>query len=597
MEVRLNSPGEGVERATVSRLLVKPGETVKKGQLIIEVDTDKATVPVESPADGMVERIAVKEGEVVPVGQLLLTLTSSTGGSASSASAASAASAAAKAPAKQPAPAPAAAARPVSSAAATSNTTTAAAPTTSGQRLDFALPSPGEGVMSARVANVLVKAGDTVKKGQTLAEVETDKATAPVDAPADAKVLEVRIKPGDEVKVGAVILVLELLAATAKPTAPAAGATAAATAAAASSASPAAAPASLPAALMRRSESVAAPNGETAHRPAPAPAPTLAPGATPAPAETLPSDERIPVPAGPATRRLARELGVDLRRVKGTGRGGRVTIEDVKLYVKTTLAQPAAAPLGVGLPAGVPALPDFSRFGEIERKPVSNLRRKIAENLAISWLTCPMVTQYDHADITELEAGRKRFVESQGKAAPKVTMTILAMKAVVAALRAFPQFNASFDAANGELILKRYFHLGIAVDTERGLVVPIIRDVDKKSIQQLAREVAETAERARAGKLTPDDMPKGGGSFTISNLGGVGGTAFSPIINYPEVAILGMARSELVPRVVDGQIVPRLMLPLCLTYDHRVIDGADGARFTAFLARIFSDPVRLLLEA
>jgi pyruvate dehydrogenase E2 component (dihydrolipoamide acetyltransferase) len=288
---------------------------------------------------------------------------------------------------------------------------------------------------------------------------------------------------------------------------------------------------------------------------------------------------------------------VDLRRVKGTGRGGRVTIEDVKLYVKTTLAQPAAAPLGVGLPASVPALPDFSRFGEIERKPVSNLRRKIAENLAISWLTCPMVTQYDHADITELEAGRKRFVESQGKAAPKVTMTILAMKAVVAALRAFPQFNASFDAANGELILKRYFHLGIAVDTERGLVVPIIRDVDKKSIQQLAREVAETAERARAGKLTPDDMPKGGGSFTISNLGGVGGTAFSPIINYPEVAILGMARSELVPRIVDGQIVPRLMLPLCLTYDHRVIDGADGARFTAFLARIFSDPVRLLLEA
>lgn len=592
MEVRLNSPGEGVEQATVSRLLVKPGDVVKKGQALAEVDTDKATVPVESPGDGVVESISVKEGQVVKVGAVLLTLAGGPTPTAASvpAPATQAKPAPALAPTAQAKPAPT---RPTPAAASTPAAATSVPNTASPQRIDFTLPSPGEGVTGARVASVLAKVGDVVKKGQTLAEVETDKATAPVDAPADAKVIEVRIKTGDEVKVGTVIFVLETTAASTKSATTTA--TAAPTTTTATVSASAAASTSLPAAIMRRSESVATPNGETAHStPAAATAPTLPP--TPA-ATAAPTDERIPVPAGPATRRLARELGVDLRRIVGTGRGGRVTTEDVKAFVKTTLAQPPVPPLGVGLPATVPALPDFSRFGEIERKSVSNLRRKIAENMAVSWLTCPMVTQYDHADITELEAGRKRFVESQGKGAPKVTMTILAMKAVVAALRAFPQFNASFDAVNGELILKRYFHIGIAVDTERGLVVPIVRDADKKSVQQLAREVAEIADRARAGKLTPDDMPKGGGSFTISNLGGVGGTAFSPIINYPEVAILGLARSELVPRVVDGQIVPRLMLPLCLTYDHRVIDGADGARFTAFLARIFSDPIRLLMEA
>ncbi|HEY8503675.1 MAG TPA: 2-oxo acid dehydrogenase subunit E2, partial [Gemmataceae bacterium] len=295
----------------------------------------------------------------------------------------------------------------------------------------------------------------------------------------------------------------------------------------------------------------------------------------------------------PATRRLARELRVDLRQVRGSGRGGRVTIDDVKAYVRGRMEQP---PPGAAPAAGVslPPLPDFSKWGPVERKRVSQLRQTVARNVSAAWLTCPMVTQYDLADVTELEAIRRRYAEGQPKGAPKLTMTVLAVKAAVAALKSFPHFNASFDAAAGELIYKKYFHIGIAVDTERGLVVPVIRDADRKSVHDIAVEVTELAQKARDGKLTIEEMR--GGTFTITNLGGIGGTAFSPILNYPEVAILGLARTSQQPVVRDGKVEPRLMLPLCLTYDHRVIDGADGARFTTRLTQILSDPVRLLTE-
>jgi pyruvate dehydrogenase E2 component (dihydrolipoamide acetyltransferase) len=304
------------------------------------------------------------------------------------------------------------------------------------------------------------------------------------------------------------------------------------------------------------------------------------------------------VPAGPATRRLARELGVDLAQVSGSAPGGRVTQDDVKAFVrdlpkKQTAGQPTAA-AGIG----VPALPDFSKYGPIERKPFSALRKAIAKNLSISWSVAPQVTQHELADVTELEASRKRALERAGKEGPKITMTVLAIKASVAALKEFPHFNSSFDpnaGDNGELIVKRYCHIGIAVDTERGLVVPVIRDADKKSIRDLAKELTELAEKARAGKLSLDEVR--GGSFTITNLGGIGGTAFSPIINYPEVAILGLSKSSWQPVVRDNKIDPRLMLPLSVTYDHRVIDGADGARFTAWLASWFSDPGRTLMES
>ena len=298
-----------------------------------------------------------------------------------------------------------------------------------------------------------------------------------------------------------------------------------------------------------------------------------------------------PVPAGPATRRYAREHGVRLAEVPGTARGGRVTMDDVRTHIRKAMSQPTAA--RGGSPA-IPPLPDFSKYGPVEKKPLSHSRKKIAENLTIAWHVAPAVTQFDLADITELAARRKALIESLPPTAPKVTMTVLAIKAIVEALKEFPNFNSSIDLANGEMILKKYIHIGIAVDTERGLVVPVIRDADKKTLLELAADVTGLAEKARVGKLTPDEMR--GGTFTLTNLGGIGGTAFSPIINYPEVAILGLSKSAMQPTYRDGQFAPRLMMPLCLTYDHRVIDGADGARFTTRLAQLFADPARLLTD-
>lgn len=426
--------------------------------------------------------------------------------------------------------------------------------------MEFRLPELGEGIESGTVVSVAVKVGDTVRKEQELFTLETEKASLPVPSPVDGKIVELRVKAGQKIGVGAVVAVIETTTATA-PTA----------------AKPAAAP-----------------------PPAEAPKPPVesAPSRLPAAVET-PEPARLGngqptktlVPAGPATRRLARELGVSLSDIPGSARGGRVTLDDVKAFVRKRVTQPATASAGS---FAIPTLPDFSKYGPVEKKPLSNLRKKIAENLTIAWHVAPAVTQYDQADITELESGRKRIIEAQPKGTPKITMTILAIKAAVAALKEFPHFNASLDMNAGTLIVKQYYHIGIAVDTERGLVVPVVRDANKKSLRDLAREVTELAEKARNSKLTIDEMR--GGTFTITNLGGIGGTAFSPIINYPEVAILGMARSSLQPVIREGKVEPRLLLPLCLTYDHRVIDGADGARFTTRLAQMFSDPIRLLME-
>ena len=436
--------------------------------------------------------------------------------------------------------------------------------------MDFRLPSLGEGIDSATVTAVLVKPGDAVAAGQSVVSVETDKAAMEVEADAAGTVASVLVKPGDKLTIGSPILSLN------GSTAPAAESKPAAPAKAAAPAAPESAPA--------RPAQVAAvaPHANGAAKPG-----------------TL-------VPAGPATRRLARELGVALTELKGSGRGGRVTLDDIKSFVREERQKVKAAPAGGGGAAALsgktvadsfttPPLPDFSKYGEVERKPVAKIRETIAKNLTVAWRTMPMVTQFDAADITDLEAGRKRVVDSLPKGAPKITMTVLAVKACVAALRDFPQFNSSYDMNAAELVVKKYYHIGIAVDTERGLVVPVIKDADKKSIRDIAAEVVGLAEKARAGKLGLDDMR--GGTFTITNLGGVGGTAFTPIVNYPEVAILGLSRSAPQPVVKDGQIVPRLMMPLSLTYDHRVVDGADGARFTTRLVQLFSDPLRLLMDS
>jgi len=547
MDFRLPPLGEGIDSATVVAVKVKPGDTVSAGQELLEVETDKASMPVSAEADGTVEKVAVKPGDKLNVGAVVLTFAGKNGTAK---------------------PAPAATSPPPPAAAPASPPPPAA--TAALSRIEFKLPALGEGIDGGTVVSVAVKPGDTVASGQDLLEVETDKASMPVQVDVAGKVEEIKVKAGDKVSVGAVIAVI-----TGQASAPASGGRQPAVSPAAPKEQPAAGGAGgggLPQQQGRSSTPVPTPNGK-----------------------------KDLTPAGPATRRLARELGVALMEVKASGRGGRVTLDDVKGFVRTE-RQSGKAGGGGGLSGKtvadsftIPPLPDFAKYGEIEKKPVAKIRETIAKNLTIAWRTMPMVTQNDLADITDLEAGRKRIVETLPKGAPKITWTVLAVKACVAALKEFPNFNSSYDMNSGELILKKYFSIGIAVDTERGLVVPVIKDADKKSIRDIASEVQSLAEKARTGKLAIDEMR--GGTFTITNLGGIGGTSFTPIVNYPEVAILGMSRSNLQPVVKDGQIVPRLMLPLSLTYDHRVIDGADGARFTARLVQLFSDPMRLLMES
>ena len=301
---------------------------------------------------------------------------------------------------------------------------------------------------------------------------------------------------------------------------------------------------------------------------------------------------REAAPAPPSVRRLARELGVDINEVEGSGPGGRITEDDVKAHVRLTMTTPGA--VRPTAPAPAASLPDFSKWGEVERQPMRAVRRKTAEHLSYAWSTIPHVTHFDKADITELEQTRKRYESKAEAGAAKLTVTAIVVKVAAAALKMFPQFASSLDMPREELIYKKYCHIGVAVDTDRGLLVPVIRDVDKKNILEVSAELAQLAERARNRKITPEDME--GGVFTISNLGGIGGTHFSPIVNSPEVAILGIARARMEPVFLNGMFQPRLMLPLSLSYDHRVIDGADAARFLRWVAEALEQPSLLLLE-
>jgi len=546
MEFCLPELGEGIEAATVVGVHVKAGDVLQPGQIVFAVETDKAAVDVPIKLGGSVDAVLVKVGDKVAIGGALLSLK------------ASGTPAAAPAPAAAPKPAPA-------KAAPTPVAAPKAAVATGGS-VEFYLPELGEGIEAATVVGILVKVGETVTAGQMVFAVETDKAAVEVPTSKAGVVETIHVKIGEKVPISGTLLTLK---------------------------STAVAPAPAPATAVV-AEAPKAAVATTAPRPA----------VVAALATNGSVGKKDLTPAGPATRRLARELGVALLEVGGTGRGGRVTLDNVKEFVKTerTKKPSGGGTSGSGLSGKTvadsfahPNLPDFSKFGEVERKPVSGIRKAIANNLTIAWRTIPMVTQNDLADITHLEDGRKRIVDGLPKGAPKITWTVLAVKAVVAALKEFPNFNASFDMNAGEVIFKKFYHIGIAVDTERGLVVPVIRDADKKSIRDIAAEVALLADKSRTGKLTIDEMR--GGTFTLTNLGGIGGTSFTPIVNYPEVAILGMSRSAMQPVVRDGQVVARLMMPLSLTYDHRVIDGADGARFTTRLVQLFSDPMRLLMES
>lgn len=417
---------------------------------------------------------------------------------------------------------------------------------------EFKLPELGENIKSGTAVKINAKAGDAVKKDQPLIEIETDKATIEVPSPVAGVIKEVLIKEGAQVKVGQTIMNIE------------AGAT-----------TPAAAkPAAAPAKAETKTEA------PKAHPPAAAKA-AAAPVAV---AVAQPAKE---VPAPPSVRKFAREIGIDITQVPGSGPGGRISTEDVKAFAKA-LNTGAIARSG-GSAVAVP-LPNFAKFGEVERKPMNNIRRKTAEHLTHAWNAIPHVTQFDKTDITELERLRKK-ISTKDK---KITITPFIMKVMASALKTFPQFNTSVDMNTSEVIYKKYCHIGVAVDTDRGLIVPVIRDVDKKSILQLADELNEIAEKARNKKTTLEEMQ--GGCFTLTNLGGIGGTCFTPIVNWPEVAILGVSRAQLEPTYIDNQFIPRLMLPLSLSYDHRVIDGADGARFLRWICDAIQQPFLMELE-
>ena len=453
---------------------------------------------------------------------------------------------------------------------------------------EFKLPSVGENVDKADVGNLRVKVGDVIEAQQVVMEIETDKAVFELPCPQAGRITAIHVKPGTQVSVGTPLMTLEPVGAGA-PAAPAP--------------TPAAPPPPPPKAAVAPAAPVPPTPAPAAPAPSPAPAPAatapVAPAAavtTTAPASTgMNGSEVPPAPAAPATRRLARELGVDLHKVKGNGPGGRITQEDVQAYVKSVMTS-SPAPVASGGGVVAPPLPDFSQFGPIERQPLNKIMRTGATNLSLAWNVIPHVTQHELADVTDLEAARKRYAQSHAtkSGGVKITMTVLAMKAVVTALKSFPRFNASYDPATGEVILKKYFHIGVAVDTENGLMVPVIRNVDSKSVLQLAAEIGDLAARARDRKLTLADMQ--GGTFTITNLGGIGGTYFTPIVNYPEVAILGMSRTSQQPVVIEDKPEVRLMLPLSLSYGHRVINGADAARFIVKLSGLLSDPFQLLSE-
>ena len=554
IEIKVPDIGD-YDAVPVIEVHVKPGDQINAEDALVTLESDKATMDVPSPQAGTVKEVKIKVGDNVAQGSVLVMLEPAGGAAAAPAPAAAAPAPtpAAAAPAPAPAaPAPAPAPAP------------AAAPAGGGGTVEVKVPDIGD-YDAVPVIEVHVKPGDQISAEDALVTLESDKATMDVPAPQGGIVKEVKVKVGDNVAQGTLILILE-----------AAGGAAAA---------PAAAPAPAPAA--------AAP-APAAAAPAPAPAaPAPAPAAAPAQGVTGKAAH-----ASPSVRKFARELGVDVTRVPGSGPKGRITQQDVQNFVKGVMsgqtAAPAAAAAG-GSGVGLDLLPwpkvDFTRFGEVESKPLSRIKKISGANLHRNWVMIPHVTNCDEADITDLEAFRVQLNKENEKAGIKVTMLAFMIKATVAALKKFPNFNASLDGDN--LVLKKYFNVGFAADTPNGLVVPVIKDADKKGVIEISQEMGELAKLARDGKLKPDQMQ--GGCFSISSLGGIGGTYFTPIINAPEVAIMGVCKSYMKP-VWDGkQFAPRLTLPLSLSWDHRVIDGAEAARFNTYFAALLADFRRILL--
>ena len=587
-EFKLPELGENIDQGDLVRLMVSPGAAVQEGQPVMELETDKAVIEVPSSVSGVIQEIRVKEGDKLKVGQVIFTVENGAGAKARG----EAPAAKVETPPKKeerpqpvaqtelkdeeskPAPAP-------PSTPAPTQGVPPSAPSKAGAT-EFKLPELGENIDQGDLVRLMISPGAKVSEGQPVMELETDKAVVEVPSSVSGVVKEVRVKEGDKIKVGQVIFTLEGGAAPAserrapEPMEHVSGQQAA----------------RLSFEIAMRAE------GKTERQALPPDQPLQAP-----PTFTMPvqlgkvagTEHREPVPAAPHVRRLARELGLDIYNVTGTGPGGRISEDDVKAFAKATLAAAVtAAQTPQAARFAEPKLPDFTKWGKVERVSMRGVRRKTAEHLREAWVTIPHVTQHDRADITELEQLRAKFAPRAEEAGGKMTVTAIALKVCASALKVFPQFNASIDMKKEEIVYKQYINIGVATDTDRGLLVPVIRDVDKKNIVELAAELSQLSKKARDKKLTPDEME--GGTFTITNLGGIGGTAFTPIVNHPEVAILGLSRSRMEPEWINGKFEPRLILPLSLSYDHRLIDGADAARFLRWIAEAFEQPFLLSVQ-
>ncbi len=547
-------PDVGGDEVEVIELCVAVGDTVEAEDSLITVESDKASMDIPSPGAGVVSEITIALGDKVSEGSLIVKLTPVAGAAPAPELAAPVAEAVVE-PVAAPAPAPVAA--------------PAATEPTASEVIEVTVPDIGSDD-EVEVIEVLVNVGDNINKEDGLITVETDKATMDVPSMATGVVKEVKIANGDKVKQGSVLILLEV-----------------------AGSAPAAAPvAAAPVAAAPAQKAIAAPTSEKKAPPVPF---------HPMARAAVAGEGTGKIYASPAVRRVASEYGVDLTKVKGTGRKARILKDDVKAYVKYELSRPkatAAANISSGsggLQLIAPPKVDFSKFGEVEEKPLTRIQKISGPNLHRNWVTIPHVTQFDEADITDVEAFRKEQNDlgKKQKLDVKITPLVFIMKAVAKSLEAFPVFNSSLAADGEHLVMKQYVHVGIAVDTPNGLVVPVVRDVNKKGIYDLSRELMTLSVKARDGKLKAQDMQ--GGCMTISSLGGIGGTAFTPIINAPEVAILGVSKSEMKPKWDGKEFQPRLMLPLSLSYDHRVVDGALAARFTVYLSSLMSDIRKLIL--
>ncbi len=572
-EFKLPELGENVHQGDLVRLMITPGSSIAEGQPVMELETDKAVVEVPSSVSGVVKDIRVKQGEKVKVGQVIFTVEN--GGVSKSRTVEASVT---KTEQVQPSTTPAK--QPPQPQVAEPSPTPSKSVSSVSEASEFKLPELGENIHQGDLVRLMISSGSEIAPGQAVMELETDKAVVEVPSSVGGRVKEVRVKQGDKVKVGQVIFTLEAGSSVAQ-------------------AAPAAktpAPQSYDDHARATFQAAIAAEGKTEEQALPPDQPKQVAASFSMPAQltkTAGAEHRDPVPAAPHTRRLARELGVDIHSVKGSGPGGRISEDDVKAFAKGLIASTASG-TGQGMQLAEPVLPDFSKWGKIERVSMRGVRRKTAEHLRQAWNTIPHVTQQDKADITELEQLRAKFGPKAQQAGGKMTVTAIALKVCASALKIFPQFNASIDMTSEEIVYKQYINIGVAVDTDRGLLVPVIRDVDKKNIVELAVELSEISKKTKDKKLTPADME--GGTFTITNLGGIGGTGFTPIVNHPEVAILGLSRSSTEPVWIDGKFEPRLVLPLSLSYDHRLIDGADAARFLRWVAEAFEQPFLLSVQ-